>query len=552
MPPTRTGLGLAAAAIFACACAAHNAASTVHRAAPSPRTAEVVELLVQHDYTKLTAMLQDATHARELAGALDTAWSTALAEGGTYRGIDETRSFEAAGNDVEVSLLRFDKAVSELEIRWTKGSRIASLGLQPGEVQARALAIARDLLAGEASRVYGEHFSREMKASLPRSDFQEIIRSVRKGLGDDVIVADIAVQHRELDLATVQYRPKTGKGGLDLQLAFREGSEELEGLIFVPPNAAPAPDSAPPPYADPSKYSEREVSVAGLPGTLTLPRTAAAVPAVVLVGGSGPLDRDGTVAANKPLRDLALGLATRGIAVLRYEKRTYGKNVTTIGDPMQITFDREVVNDAVAAVSVMLTTSGVDPARVYVLGHSEGAMAAPRIAEREPRVKGLVLLAAPARPLEDLLLEQMRYLASIDRSNQDAANAALAKLETQVARLKAPDAASARPNELPHGVPASYWFSLREFSALAIAKQLKKPLLVLQGDRDYQVTSTDFDMWKAELAGEPWATLRMLPGLNHLFEAGTGDPSPAEYEHPGHVSELVITQVADFVLGVAR
>jgi hypothetical protein len=59
-------------------------------------------------------------------------------------------------------------------------------------------------------------------------------------------------------------------------------------------------------------------------------------------------------------------------------------------------------------------------------------------------------------------------------------------------------------------------------------------------------------MWKAELRGEPWASLRMLPGLNHLFEPGSGDPSPAEYEHPSHVSELVIAQVADFVLGVVR
>lgn len=552
MPPTRTGLGLAAAAIFACACAAHNAASAVHRAPAAPRTAEVVDLLQQRDYTKLTAKLWDSSHAKELAGALDTAWNAALADGGHYRGIDETRSFEADGKEVEASLLRFDKNIAELEIRWTKDSRITSLRIVPGAVQARALALARDLLSGDPNLVYGEHFSSAMKAALPRSTYLETIKAVRKTLGENALIADITVEYRGLEIATVQYRPKVGKGGLDLQLAFRKGTDQLEGLYFLPPNAAPAPDSAPPSYADPTKYTERELTVAGLPGTLTLPRTAAAVPAVVLVAGSGPHDRDETVLANKPFRDLALGLATRGIAVLRFEKRTYGKNLTTLGDPTQITFDRETVDDAVAAVSVSMAVSGVDPARVYVVGHSQGATAAPRIAEHEPRVRGLVLLAAPARPLEDLLLEQTRYLASIDRSNQDAANAALAELEKQVARVKSVDLASASPKELPLGVPASWWLSERDYAPLSTAKQLKKPLLLLQGDRDFQVTATDFALWKSELGNETWASLRMLPGLNHLFETGSGEPSPSEYEKPSHVSEVVITQIADFILGAPR
>jgi pimeloyl-ACP methyl ester carboxylesterase len=287
-----------------------------------------------------------------------------------------------------------------------------------------------------------------------------------------------------------------------------------------------------------------------LPATLTQPKAANLVPAVVLVHGSGPQDRDETVLANKPFRDLALGLATRGIAVLRYEKRTFGKNLETLRDPATITFDEETTNDAVAAVQLLLGMPGVDPARVFVVGHSQGGSAAPRIAQREPRVRGLVLLAAPARPMEDLLLEQNRYLASIDRSNQAAANAALAELERQVTRVKSTDLETAKPEELPMGVPASWWLSLRDYSPLEVAKQVAKPTLVMQGDRDFQVTATDFELWKSAIGGKPWATMLLFKGLNHLFESGEGQPSPEEYARPAHVHSTVISKLADWILAL--
>jgi fermentation-respiration switch protein FrsA (DUF1100 family) len=177
-------------------------------------------------------------------------------------------------------------------------------------------------------------------------------------------------------------------------------------------------------------------------------------------------------------------------------------------------------------------------------------MAAPRIAERQPQVLGLVLLAAPARPVEDILLEQNRYLASIDTSDRDAADAAIAALEKQVERVKSADLESATPEELPLGIPAAWWLSLRDYSPVEAAKRLKKPTLLLQGERDYQVTAPDFALWKAGIGSEPWASVRLLPGLNHLFETGSGAPSPAEYAEPSHVSDVVVAQIAQWILAV--
>jgi pimeloyl-ACP methyl ester carboxylesterase len=545
--PDRSGFAIAAL-MLSCACSTHNAVP----AAPTPgagssRNEQVVEVLVKRDDKKLTAMLANGARAAEFARTIEDAWSATGASAGAYRGVRETWSFADDGDgagDVEVSLLQFERGVTELRVRWTQAGRVASLVLQPGDVQARALSVARDVLKGNASDVYG-HFSESMKAALSESQFDQTLVSARKQLGGEASIHDIDVEGGRFDVATVQCRGETG--GFDLRLTFRKNTDGLEGLFFLPPHAAARADDAPPAYADPSRYEERAITVAGLPGTLTLPRSAAPGPAVVLVHGSGPQDRDETVIANKPFRDLALGLATRGIAVLRYEKRTFGQNAASLRDPANITFDEETVDDAIAAVRLLLRTGGVNPARVFVVGHSQGAMAAPRIAEREPRVFGLVLLAAPARPIEDLLRDQNRYLASIDTSNQAAAKAALARLEAQIERVKSADLASATPAELPLGIPASWWLSLRDYSPLEVAKRLRKPTLLLQGDRDFQVTAPDFEAWKAGLAGEPWASVRMLSGLNHLFETGSGEPSPAEYAKPSHVSEGAVAQIAEWI-----
>jgi len=334
-----------------------------------------------------------------------------------------------------------------------------------------------------------------------------------------------------------------------LKLAFKHGSDELEGLFFTPGDS-PKPDPAPPPYADPASYHEATlaVTVAGrppLPATLTLPNLSAPVAAAVLVHGSGPQDRDETVGANRPFRDLALGHATRGIAVLRYEKRTYGANAASLS--IVHTFDDETTDDAVAAAQLLMHVKEVDPKRVFVIGHSQGAMAAPRVAARESQLRGLVLLAAPARPLEDLMLEQSRYLAQL----QPARSAELAQLEHEVARLKSPELAQENPQTRILGAPVSYWLSLRGYAPVEQLVQLAKPTLIVQGGRDYQVTATDLARWSAAVSGKSWAIVRELPELNHLLEAGSGPSTPAEYQRPGHVDAAAVTAIADWIGSVS-
>ncbi len=174
----------------------------------------------------------------------------------------------------------------------------------------------------------------------------------------------------------------------------------------------------PPSYVDTSAFTESEVTVGSgewaLPGTLSMPVGEGPFPAVVLVHGSGPNNRDEGFGPVSPFKDLAWGLASRGIAVLRYDKRTLVYQAELAAGGGDLTIEDETIDDAAAAVELLLNTEGIDPQAVFVLGHSLGGMVIPRIAAAAPDARGFIVLAGPARPMEDLILEQTEYILGLD------------------------------------------------------------------------------------------------------------------------------------------
>jgi dienelactone hydrolase len=334
-----------------------------------------------------------------------------------------------------------------------------------------------------------------------------------------------------------------------------DAAGQIAGLNVRPGAAAPAAftDAG---YVRADAFSEREVTVdAGgwpLPATLAMPSGGKDVPAVVLVHGSGPADRDATLGPNKPFRDLARGLASRSIATLRYEKRTrqHGAKLAAL---QQFTVKEETVDDAVAAVRLLQKTGGIDPERVYVLGHSLGGMLAPRIAmAAADDVAGLIVLAGAVRSLEQSMLDQSRYIAQSDGVISPEEQKQIGELEGLVARIK-----TLKPSDAPVGIlgasaPASYWIDLRGYNPPAAAAKLAIPMLVLQGERDYQVTLEDFAQWKAALRTRKDVVFESYPQLNHLFIAGSGPSTPAEYLRPGHVAEEVVRDIAGWIVARKR
>ena len=287
-----------------------------------------------------------------------------------------------------------------------------------------------------------------------------------------------------------------------------------------------------------------------LTGTLTLPAGRGPFPAVVLVGGSGPNDQDETIGPDKPFLDLAQGLAAGGIASLRYDKRT--KDYPGDLDLVTFTPTQEYVPDAVAAIGLLRSRPEVDPARVFVLGHSQGGTFAPLIAKTAPEVAGLIMLAAGAQPFGATLVRQITYLASLPGTIGSEARAELPAAEQAEAEIDSPDLATEAPtthlSSLLGGTGPAYWLDLRRYDPVATARARPQPMLFLQGDRDYQVTiANDLDVWTAGLAGRSGITVHTYVGDDHLFIPGSGPPSPADYDHAGHVDGKVIADIIAWV-----
>jgi uncharacterized protein len=346
--------------------------------------------------------------------------------------------------------------------------------------------------------------------------------------------------------------PLSFTGGRSATMAVGVAGEGhwITGVQILPAEAAqPAAAWEPPGYADPATFTEHDVTLGdgplAVPGTLSLPLADRPVPAVVLLSGSGPHDGDETIGRNKPFKDLAWGLATAGIAVLRFEKVTYAHPAAVAGDAV-FTLTDEYVPQATAAVRLLRGHAAVDPARVYVAGHSLGGTVAPQVAAAEPSVAGLVILAGGAQPLHHAAVRQVRYLLELDPSREAVMRPMIDTLTRQAAVVDDPGLSAATPKtDLPFGVAAPYWLDLRGYDPAATAAALGKPMLILQGGRDYQATvADDLSRWRAALGGSPRVTIRVYDADNHLFFAGSGPSAPAEYEPAQHMDPAVVADIA--------
>jgi len=385
-------------------------------------------------------------------------------------------------------------------------------------------------------------FDDTMKAAMPETKLQETWNTVLAQVGAFKQATKTRTEKRgayTIIIVTSDFQLTR----LDIKVVFDQ-SKRIAGLFFAPATNA---EYAPPTYAKSDSFREKEVTIGtnewALPGTLTTPVGNGPFAAVVLVHGSGPNDRDETIGSNKPFKDLASGLASKGVAVLRYEKRTkqYPSKLASIP---KFTVKDEVLDDVLAAVELLRKTEGIDAKRVFVLGHSLGGMLIPRIGRLDPNIAGLIALAGATRPLEDVIPEQLAYIFSVDGSISPEEQKQLDQAKEQAAKVKA-----LKPEDATifFGAPVSYWLDLRGYNPPESAKEFKQPLLILQGERDYQVTMEDFKRWNAALATKSNVTFKSYPSLNHLFIAGTGRSTPSEYDQAGHVDERVIEDIAAWI-----
>lgn len=394
------------------------------------------------------------------------------------------------------------------------------------------------------------YVSPALKKAVTAAELQSFWQSYEQALGK---IGNPISQSTTKDAVHTNVTTIFQAGQSSLKLIMRlNAAGEVDDLFInlVQPEAYQKPA-----YDVETNYTEQEITIGQgefvLPGTLTLPKGEGPFPAVVLVHGSGMNDRDETIGGAKPLRDLAVGLAAEGIAVLRYDKVTYQHTVKIASDP-KLTLKRETADDALAAVKLLKTSKSIDPSQIYVIGHSQGGFAVPLMTSHDTAgdIAGAVLLAAPSGKFGDVLVEQQHdVIARMKELNMDTTaneqNAAM--IEEIVKTINDPKySVDQLPEQFPLQ-PAYWFFESRDYKAAELAAKQQLPLLILQGENDFQVSMKQFNDWKSALKERQNVQFKSYPKMNHLLSAYDGISVGAEYYSPSNVEIELIQDIAKWI-----
>lgn len=426
-------------------------------------------------------------------------------------------------------------------------------------MKADAQKVAEDLQAGDFAAVT-EKFSAEMAAALDEKSLESSWNSVVAVLGDFIETLSVETYERDAYFC-VDILEHYENNGLKLHIVY-DAQGKIAGMQITYADVEPYLETEVQLGEEELSYTEEEVTVTAdervpLGGTLTLPRDTEKPPVVILVHGSGSSDRDENINGNKPFADIAHGLAARGIAVLRYDKRYYTyPDCPDVGSAEMVTLREETLDDVDAAIKLMQEDARVDGSRIFVLGHSLGGCLSPAIAAKHPQLAGIISMAGSLRPLWEIVYDQNQEAIAAAKEGEltDEEQAQLAEaaeqVETSVKVLR--EELEAQPDdELLLGIPVRYWKSNKEYCGENFIDQVEMPVLILQGDTDFQVyPEKDYVLWQETLAGRDNAVFHLYEGLNHLMMPTQGKRDITEYSVKGHVDEQVIDDIAEFIMDV--
>ena len=290
-----------------------------------------------------------------------------------------------------------------------------------------------------------------------------------------------------------------------------------------------------------------------LNGLLTIPDgTTGPVPAVVMVHGSGASNMDEKVMKLTPFRDLADGLAAYGIASLRYDKRTFvhGRKMMKAG-AANMTVKEETIDDAVLALEMLRNDRRIDSNNIFILGHSMGAMLAPRIDAEGGNAKGLIMMAGTPHRLEDIVLRQLEQSRKGNPVLGFVTGLEGKYFAKKFSGLYDMSDGEAKKKKFAGNITLYSFKEMGQKTASDYLLESSKPVLIMQGGRDFQVLADDdFKAFREQLADRGNITYKLYPELNHCFVPAIYDDilkASKEYSVERHICEDVISDIAEFI-----
>ena len=292
-----------------------------------------------------------------------------------------------------------------------------------------------------------------------------------------------------------------------------------------------------------------------LKGILTLPEDRQTqVPAVVFVHGSGSSNMDEKVGKLTPFKDLAEGLAQLGIASVRYDKRSFAHPFKILREKI-ITVKEETIEDAIRATELLKRDSRIDKDNIFIAGHSMGGMLAPRIDAEGGNYKGLILMAGSPRRLEEIMLDQNEAVMRSGKGLlQWFVNKQVAKISAMFEGMYELSDEEAKKKKVGNGTTLYYFKEMGEHQSSNYLVKLEKPILIMQGEKDFQATlENDFAAYKELLEDKKNVTFKVYENLNHLFVPsvyGNIMKAMKEYKVEQHIGKNVIKDLADWIFNV--
>lgn len=410
--------------------------------------------------------------------------------------------------------------------------------------------VIKDFQSGNVENVYSKFDSSVAKILPPHrlapiwsqlvANYGEFIGF---GLQDTTSKGDNLIINTDLDYE---------KAIMNFMLSVNKQTNRISGIYFSEQekkNIRSEIEKPLPTYIDTTKFQEEDIvikDIFDLKGKLTLPKSQTNKIVFVLVHGSGPNDMDGTLGENKFLKNLAWGLSSIGFSTIRYNKITKRHVQKLVEKNPGMTQSDEYDNSIKGAIEFVRTTPKLKDLNIFLVGHSQGASAITSFSSNN-EIKGLILLAGTPRKLYDLYTEQLEYIFNIDGIVRPSERTIIEEHKNKIGYYKNYKKGIIEKDSLPMNLSIEYLRYLDDFNPISNLKESEKPILILNCGHDYQVTKTDFDIWKSNLSSKSNVTLKYLDKLNHIFAETETMAVPADYQKYTPISNILFDEVLHWI-----